>query len=535
MSLFRFFRKENACHFLVNPDGRLAQKYAHFKALLENNNEALDILAGLEQLYYGGGTFSMAAVRDATKRLSDATGELVVMLNALVGNRYPDLREALARVEAGLTPHFGGTVVTGGADADPVLSLAAVDPAKAWLVGGKAANMAVMRNQLGMPTPDGFSITSAAFEAFLNVGGLRQVVEAQLDRASPLDLEDLEARCRVLRAQVMATDLPQAIATDIMAEVDRLEREAGGPVLPAMRSSAVGEDSQASFAGQYTTILNVGRNGVLDAYKSVVASKYTPSAILYRLRYGLDEADTPMCVLGLVMVPSRASGVLYTADPGGQLDPEGAPALRVNAVLGLGEQLVSGRATPDVFLLARSPLRILQQDVSAKSERLVALADGGTSPEAVSGEEGQRASVSEAVVLDLGRPCSGSGDALPHPAGRGVGRGPGRPPDLAPDAPAGGCGDRVGRPPARSPDGHPEPRAGFGREDGGPRSICRSGLRTWHGRTGDHARGSHTGRPNCGARARGPAGPGGGPGNGHRRRGQPPGLRGPRAGPASPF
>jgi pyruvate,water dikinase len=401
MSLFRFLRKENACHFLVNPDGRLAQKYAHFKALLENNNEALDILAGLEQLYYGGGTFSMAAVRDATKRLSDATGELVVMLNALVGNRYPDLREALARVEAGLTPHFGGTVVTGGADADPVLSLAAVDPAKAWLVGGKAANMAVMRNQLGMPTPDGFSITSAAFEAFLNVGGLRQVVEAQLDRASPLDLEELEARCRVLRAQVMATDLPQAIATGIMAEVDRLEREAGGPVLLAMRSSAVGEDSQASFAGQYTTILNVGRNGVLDAYKSVVASKYTPSAILYRLRYGLDEADTPMCVLGLVMVPSRASGVLYTADPGGQLDPEGAPALRVNAVLGLGEQLVSGRATPDVFLLARSPLRILQQDVSAKSERLVALADGGTSLEAVSGEEGQRASVSEAVVLDL--------------------------------------------------------------------------------------------------------------------------------------
>jgi pyruvate,water dikinase len=343
----------------------------------------------------------MAAVRDATRRLSEATGELVAMLNALVGNRYPALREALARVEAGLTPHFGGAAQASWAGTAPVLPLSAVDPAQTWLVGGKASNMAAMRNQLGMPTPDGFSVTSAAFEAVLSVGGLRQVVEAQLDRASPLDLEDLEARCQVLRAQVMATELPQAVVSGIMAEVDRLEREAGGPVLLAVRSSAVGEDSQASFAGQYTTILNVGKSGVLDAYKSVVASKYTLSAILYRLRYGLDESDTPMCVLGLVMIPSQASGVLYTADPGGQLDPEGTPALRINAVLGLGEQLVSGRATPDVFLLARSPLRILQQEVSAKSERLVALAHGGTALESVSGEEGQRACASEAVVLDL--------------------------------------------------------------------------------------------------------------------------------------
>ncbi|MBU1042594.1 MAG: pyruvate, phosphate dikinase, partial [Proteobacteria bacterium] len=112
-------------------------------------------------------------------------------------------------------------------------------------------------------------------------------------------------------------------------------------------------------------------------------------------------ADTPMCVLGLLMIPSQASGVLYTADPGGQLDPEGAPALRINAVLGLGEQLVSGRATPDIFVLGRSPLRILHQEISPKAERLVALAEGGTALQTVSGDEGQRSCVSEATVLDL--------------------------------------------------------------------------------------------------------------------------------------
>ena len=67
---------------------------------------------------------------------------------------------------------------------------------------------------------------------------------------------------------------------------DALQAGAGTPVRLAMRSSAVGEDSQASFAGQYQTSLNVTRENILTAYKEVVASKYSPRAILYRLRYG---------------------------------------------------------------------------------------------------------------------------------------------------------------------------------------------------------------------------------------------------------
>jgi len=75
-----------------------------------------------------------------------------------------------------------------------------------------------------------------------------------------------------------------------------LEAKTRKSVRIAMRSSAVGEDTEASFAGQYRTELNVTGETVLDAYKAVVASKYSPRAILYRLRYGLDDSDTP-CAL----------------------------------------------------------------------------------------------------------------------------------------------------------------------------------------------------------------------------------------------
>jgi pyruvate,water dikinase len=77
----------------------------------------------------------------------------------------------------------------------------------------------------------------------------------------------------------------------------------------------VGEDSGASFAGQHITVLNVGRKGLLDAYKEVKASKYAARAILYRLNFGLDDWDTPMCVAGLVMLDAKVAGVLYTVDP----------------------------------------------------------------------------------------------------------------------------------------------------------------------------------------------------------------------------
>jgi len=79
-----------------------------------------------------------------------------------------------------------------------------------------------------------------------------------------------------------------------------------------MRSSAVCEDEQSSFAGQYLTALNVKEENILDAYKKVIASKYSPRALYYRINYGLSDIETPMAVLALEMVDATASGIIYT-------------------------------------------------------------------------------------------------------------------------------------------------------------------------------------------------------------------------------
>jgi phosphoenolpyruvate synthase/pyruvate phosphate dikinase len=88
----------------------------------------------------------------------------------------------------------------------------------------------------------------------------------------------------------------------------------GGRV--AVRSSAVGEDSaEASFAGQYRTLLDVGGLEELEgAVEQCLSSLYSARAVFYR-REQTRLADVSMCVVVQRMVDAAAAGVLFTADP----------------------------------------------------------------------------------------------------------------------------------------------------------------------------------------------------------------------------
>jgi len=61
----------------------------------------------------------------------------------------------------------------------------------------------------------------------------------------------------------------------------------------SMRSSAIGEDSELSFAGQYLSLLNVPENQLLQSYKFIVASVYTPRAISYPSTRGFVTKTSP--------------------------------------------------------------------------------------------------------------------------------------------------------------------------------------------------------------------------------------------------
>jgi pyruvate,water dikinase len=118
----------------------------------------------------------------------------------------------------------------------------------------------------------------------------------------------------------------------------------------------VGEDTQTSFAGQYQTVLHVSRNNLIDAYKQVLASKYSAQAIYYRINYGLADIETPMAALVIPMIDAEVSGVMYTSDP----DTSTFDLMGIHAVFGVGELLVSGQTSPDVYHVSKNAPRVIQ-------------------------------------------------------------------------------------------------------------------------------------------------------------------------------
>ena len=141
-----------------------------------------------------------------------------------------------------------------------------------------------------------------------------------------------------------------------------LSRLGSPPV--AVRSSATAEDlADASFAGQQDSFLNIpGDEQVLDAVRRCWASLWNERAMVYRARKRIDPADVAMAVVVQELVDAEASGVMFTADPITGDDSR----IEINAVLGLGEAVVSGQAVADSFTVERGTGRVINSMISQK-------------------------------------------------------------------------------------------------------------------------------------------------------------------------
>ncbi len=353
---------------LFAPGEALRLRYEAFKALLAADEKSLLLVAELEEIFAGARQVDPARTRWLCGQLSGAVGEVVARLLAMRPGGHAGLAEALAKVRAGLAQLLPPPMSIGPAqpEATPpgpfVLPLAQA-LGRPEAAGGKAANLAAA-HRAGLRVPPGLFVSTDAFRHLLACGSLRPRLDRllrQVDLARP---ERIGPLCAGLQALVLGTAVPDDLAQALREAA--ASPELGGARL-AVRSSAVAEDGVFSFAGQYVSELNVEPADIVDAYRRVVAAKYRPRAVTYRVRCGLPDESAPMAVLLLPMIDAVAAGVLHTSDSRArqpQNQPLGQPekCLSVYALPGLGDALVSGGAQPRVVRLARRlPAQILEQ------------------------------------------------------------------------------------------------------------------------------------------------------------------------------
>ncbi|KPJ49889.1 MAG: phosphoenolpyruvate synthase [Dehalococcoidia bacterium DG_22] len=266
------------------------------------------------------------------------------------------------------------------------------------LVGGKGANLGEM-TQAQIPVPAGFIVSAHTYTRFLEQSGLRPTIQKLL---SPLDYNDsagLQKVSEEIKSLIRSAPVPEQIAAEIRKAYRQL---GGGPV--AVRSSATAEDlSEASFAGQQATFLNVvGEDEVVEAVRACWASLFEARAIFYRADKGFEHMEVAIAVPVQRMVQSRRSGVMFTLEP----VTGDRSKIAIEALFGLGEAVVSGELTPDLYVLDKADLRILEKQVVNQERQLVRNPQAGAADEiniwlAVPGELRQQQKLSDEQIVAL--------------------------------------------------------------------------------------------------------------------------------------
>jgi pyruvate, water dikinase len=362
-------RKENDIDPAIQLS-RLRLYHTQFRKLLSANNSFLETLADLEKKCLGREFFDIPYVSRRVIRCIADIHAMVESLNAISSDAYPVLRGRLDQVGSTLTETM--EEFSGAAESRLVIDMQEVSSIDADRVGGKMANIGELRTKLGIPTPDGMAVTTHAYRLLIEKGGLRSwIQDRHMEFSSTSDAEQL---AQTVQEQILQLEIPSEIENEILDSYDRLCSRLQGIYPVAVRSSAVGEDTLFSFAGQFLSILNVTKANICKAYLRVLASLYSPEAVHYRKMHGISGESAEMAVGFLAMVSAEASGVVFTKDPN---EPDSGKIL-IQAVRGLGIPLVDGSVQPERIFVPRSGERSkLERFASHQDFRMVQTQEDG--------------------------------------------------------------------------------------------------------------------------------------------------------------
>lgn len=262
------------------------------------------------------------------------------------------------------------------------------------VAGGKGASLGEMTGA-GLPIPNGFVVSTAAFNQWLHDLDQQHSIRA---RVSSLDKDDLPA-IQQCTADIRALIEHEPLSAQLHSTIVSCYTELGATHPVAVRSSATSEDSaEASFAGLQDTYLWVKSEAeLISKIRSCWASLYSPESVSYRLRLNLPEAQLAMGVVVQRMVNSKCSGVMFTRSP----TTGDRSVITIEGSWGLGSAIVSGEVTPDRFVINKVTGDVRTRVVADKTVEHVPADGGGVLEQHVSENRRKQSCLCDAQVHAL--------------------------------------------------------------------------------------------------------------------------------------
>jgi pyruvate,water dikinase len=192
--------------------------------------------------------------------------------------------------------------------------------------------------------------------------GLSIEINSILRSVNSKEFQKIEYASEKIQALILGAKIPKKTASEIQRFFKKL-----GAKYVAVRSSATAEDSAgASWAGQLESYLHTTEKDLLENVKKCWASLFTPRAIFYRFEKNFHEQKISVAVIVQKMVESEKSGVAFSVHPVTQDQNQ----LIIEAGIGLGEAVVSGKITPDSYVVEKEPKRIIDKNIQAQKQVL---------------------------------------------------------------------------------------------------------------------------------------------------------------------
>ncbi len=283
-----------------------------------------------------------------------------------------------------------------GYDAPLVLAFTEICADDIAYVGGKGANLGELTGA-GFNVPPGFCVTTAAFEQFMGACPNAPELYTLLESLPAGDVAATRQVSQLVREELQRVPMPLTVSKAILAAW----QAAGSEYAYAVRSSATAEDlPDASFAGQQDTYLNVrGEHAILEQIRNCWISLFTERAVLYRLQNGFDHRAVALSVVVQRMVEPDVSGIMFTADPvSGHRQ-----IVSIDASFGLGEALVGGLVSADLYQVDKRQLRLVKRQISPKQLAIRARSEGGVEQVALDAEQRMRPALTDAQAMELAR------------------------------------------------------------------------------------------------------------------------------------
>jgi pyruvate, water dikinase len=398
LNFSKLFNRSNAKQENSSVKDSLKTKYKSFQNLLAMNNEVLEIMADMEEKLSGEYLFDMHYLKTSSRLIGDKVLNIIKHLNALSKDKYPQFLKIHENIHKEIEqileykmeiPVSGLTV--------PLEDLNGNDTG---IAGGKIAHLGDIKSALNLPAPDGFAISAYAFIKFMEHNNFGEKINIKLSSLSIDNLEELNKVSKEINEMIIQSDVPPDLQKSIEDSYAELCKKVGRKASVSVRSSAIREDSEFSFAGQYATFLNVPEDLIIHKYKEVVASLFTPRAIFYTKTKGFSEGEMVMAVGVLNMVDAIAGGVMYSRDP----NDARVDHILINAVHGLGVWVVDGTVTPDTYTVSRHPDgTILDKKVSDQDKMLTTVADGTLGEVAVPEEKMGKQCITDEQIKALSK------------------------------------------------------------------------------------------------------------------------------------